>query len=90
MDMETLNFAAVPVTLLLSLLVAPFFLRKAGYLAGKVAFGTLSITVALMGISGVISVIQRKAGLEAVPLAWLAPVAAVVLAVRELGKHARR
>lgn len=75
--MEELNFMSLPLVLLLSLVGGPFLLRRAGYPAGKTVFGTLTALVVLLGAWGMISNIQQHADLQAVPLGWLVPLAAL-------------
>lgn len=75
--MEELNFVSLPVMLALSLIGGPFLLRRAGYPVGKTVFGTLTAMMVLLGAWGVISTIQHHAGLQAVPLGWLVPLAAL-------------
>lgn len=75
--MEELNFISLPLVLLLSLVGAPFLLRRAGYPAGKTVFGTLTALVVLLGAWAMISNIQQHAGLQAVPLGWLVPLGAL-------------
>lgn len=73
MDFETINFLAVPVAALLAALGGPWALRKAGYPAGKITFGTLALTVSAIGLSAIVTSIQRKTGTQALPLAWAVP-----------------
>ncbi|MGE5475991.1 MAG: hypothetical protein ACM3Q1_05005 [Bacteroidales bacterium] len=80
--METVNFVSLPLTLLMSLVGGPVLLRRAGYPLGKIVFGTLTCLMVLLGVWGVISAIQAKTGLQAVPLGWLVPLAATVAAWR--------
>ena len=80
--MEELNFMSLPLVLLLSLVGGPFLLRRAGYPAGKMVFGTLTGLVVLLGAWGMISNIQHHADLQAVPLGWLVPLAALYAAWR--------
>ncbi len=80
--MELFNFASLGVTLMLALVGAPILFRRAGYPAGKTVFGTLTALIILLGVWGVISAIQRKTGLEALPLGWLVPAAALVIGWR--------
>ena len=75
--MEELNFISLPLVLLLSLVGAPFLLRRAGYPAGKIVFGTLTGMMVLLAAWGMISAIQNRTGLQAVPLGWLVPLAAL-------------
>ena len=75
--MEELNFMSLPLVLLLSLVGGPILLRRAGYPAGKTVFGTLTALVVLLGAWGMISNIQQHADLQAVPLGWLVPLAAL-------------
>lgn len=75
--MEELNFISLPLVLLLSLVGGPFLLRRAGYPAGKTVFGTLTALVVLLGAWAMISNIQQHADLQAVPLGWLVPLAAL-------------
>lgn len=75
--MEELNFMSLPLVLLLSLVGGPFLLRRAGYPAGKTVFGTLTALVVLLGAWAMISNIQQHADLQAVPLGWLVPLAAL-------------
>jgi hypothetical protein len=74
---EDVNFASLVVTVLLALVGGPVVLRRAGYPWGKTVFGTLTGFAILLGSWAVLSNIQRKTGLEAVPLGWLVPLAAV-------------
>lgn len=80
MLMEELNFLSLPAVAVLSLVGGPLLLHKAGYPAGKVVFGVLTGLGVLLAAWGVLSAIQHKAGLDALPLGWLIPVAAVVAA----------
>lgn len=80
--METLNFLSLPLAVLLSLIGAPILLRRAGYPAGKTVFGTLTAMMVLLGAWGIISTIQYRTGLTAVPLGWLVPLAAAFAAWR--------
>lgn len=80
--MEDFNFVSLGLTLVLALVGGPLLLRRAGYPAGKTVFGTLTGLVVLLGVWGVISTMQRKAGLETVPLGWLVPLGAVAMAWR--------
>jgi|GEM_PF-2019306 hypothetical protein len=73
MDGESFNFLAVPAALLLGLACAPFALRRAGYPWGKTAFGSLAVAVAGLAVAGIVSAVQRKAGIAQLPLAWIAP-----------------
>lgn len=70
---EEINFLAVPAAILLALAGAPPALRRAGFGWAKVVFGTLTVTVAALGVAGVVTAIQHKTGLSALPLAWLVP-----------------
>jgi len=79
---EAFNFASLGVTLVLALVGAPILFKRAGYPNGKTVFGTLTVLVALLGVWGVISAIQRKTGLEALPLGWLVPVVASLVGWR--------
>lgn len=74
--METVNFVSLPVTVLLALAGGPILLRWAGYPWGKTIFGSLTGFAVLLGAWAVLSTIQRKTGLEALPLGWLVPIAA--------------
>lgn len=78
MGAEEINFMAVPAALLLALIASPIVFRRAAYPMGKTVFGTMAIAIAALGIAGIITVVQRKTGLEALPLAWLAPAAVAV------------
>lgn len=80
--MENLNGISLVVTVLLALLGAPVFLRRAGYPWLKTVFGSVTVLVVLLGVWAMMSTIQRKAGLEAVPLGWLVPLAAAGAAWR--------
>ena len=80
--MEAFNFASLGATILVALVGAPILFKRAGYPNGKTAFGTLTVLVVLLGIWGVLSSIQRKAGIEALPLGWLVPLAAAMLGWR--------
>ena len=78
--MEDFNFLSLPVVALLSLVGGPLLLRRAGYPAGKIVFGTLTGAMVLLGTWGMISAVQHKAGLAAWPLGWLVPIAAIAAA----------
>lgn len=80
--METVNFISLPLAALMSLIGGPLLLRRAGYPAGKTVFGTLTGLVALLAAWGVLSAIQTKVGLTALPLGWLVPIAAAIAAWR--------
>ncbi|HLO77178.1 MAG TPA: hypothetical protein VK196_12055 [Magnetospirillum sp.] len=80
--MEELNFISLPVVAVLSLVGGPLLLRRAGYPAGKTVFGTLTAMAVLLGIWGVVSAIQNRLGLVALPLGWLVPALAAVAAWR--------
>lgn len=80
--METVNFVSLPLVVVLSLVGGPLLLRRAGYPAGKTVFGTLTGLMVLLGAWGVISTVQSKAGLPALPLGWLVPLAAAFVAWR--------
>ncbi|MCR6629822.1 MAG: hypothetical protein NVV74_07090 [Magnetospirillum sp.] len=84
--MEEVNFVSLPVVVALALVGGPLLLRRAGYPVGKTVFGTLTGLVALLGLWGILSTVQRKAGLDMVPLGWLVPVAAVAAAWRLRGR----
>lgn len=75
--MEELNFISLPLALLLSLVGGPLLLRRAGYPAGKIVFGTLTGMMVLLAAWGMISAIQNRTELQAVPLGWLVPLAAL-------------
>jgi lipopolysaccharide export LptBFGC system permease protein LptF len=79
---EIVNFLSLGATILLALVVAPIRLRRAGYPAGKTIFGTLTALIVLLGVWGVISAIQRKTGLEGVPLGWLVPAVGLAIGLR--------
>lgn len=78
--MEVVNFASLPVTALLVLVGAPVLFYRAGYPWTKMLFGTISALVVSLAVWGILSTIQRKAGLDAVPMGWLVPVATIVSA----------
>jgi lipopolysaccharide export LptBFGC system permease protein LptF len=78
--MEEFNVLSLAVTVLLALLGTPVLLRRAGYPWGKTVFGSLTAMVVLLGVWGIMSTVQRKAGLDALPLGWLVPLAAVAAA----------
>lgn len=78
--MEEFNFISLPVAALLGLVGAPLLLFRAGYPAGKTVFGTLTALVALLGAWGIISAVQNRLGLHALPLGWLVPAVAVFAA----------
>lgn len=80
--MEELNFLSLLAVVALSFVGGPLLLRRAGYPAGKTVFGTLTGTMVLLGAWGVLATVQRKAGIEAVPLGWLVPVVAAAAAWR--------
>lgn len=75
MNAETLNFLAVPATILLGLAGGAWVFRKAGFPLGKTVFGTLAATVAGLAGAGVITSVQARTGTQALPLAWLVPAA---------------
>lgn len=79
MGAAELNFLALPAAVLLALLGGPWGLRRAAYPWGKALFGTLALAMAALAVAGVVTAIQRKAGLENLPLAWLVPAAVVAL-----------
>lgn len=74
--MEMVNFISLPLTALLALVGGPLLLRRAGYPWGKTVFGTLTALVVLLGSWAVVSAVQHRAGIDAVPLGWLVPLAA--------------
>lgn len=74
--METLNFISLPLVALMSLVGGPLLLRRAGYPAGKMVFGTLTGLMVLLGAWGVISAIQDRTGTQGLPLGWLVPIVA--------------
>lgn len=74
--MEDANFLSLPVAALLALVGGPLLLRRAGYPVGKTVFGTLTALMVLLGAWGVVSAIQGRTGLQALPLGWLVPLAA--------------
>ncbi|MBC7905734.1 MAG: hypothetical protein H7Y60_03175 [Rhodospirillaceae bacterium] len=78
--MAEFNLISLAVTALLALLGTPVLLRRAGYPWNKTVFGTLTVLVVGLGLWGIMSTIQHKASLEAVPLGWLVPLAALVAA----------
>lgn len=80
--METFNFISLPLVAVLSLIGTPILLRRAGYPAGKTVFGTLTVMMVLLGAWGVVSAIQTRTGLTALPLGWLVPFAAAFAAWR--------
>ncbi|MBC7952452.1 MAG: hypothetical protein H7Z12_11625 [Rhodospirillaceae bacterium] len=80
MIMAEFNIISLAATVLLALLGTPVLLRRAGYPWGKTAFGSLAVTVVMLGVWGILSAIQRKAGLDAIPVGWLVPLAAVAAA----------
>lgn len=80
--METVNFISLPLVALMSLVGGPLMLRRAGYPAGKTVFGTLTALMVLLGVWGMISAIQAKTGLQALPLGWLVPLGAATAAWR--------
>lgn len=82
MGVDELNAVSLGVTILLALVGTPVLLRRAGYPFGKTAFGTLTVVVVLLGVWGIVATLQRKAGIEAVPLGWLVPLAALGAAWR--------
>ncbi len=78
--MEQVNFLSLPLLALFSLVGGPILLRRAGYPLGKTVFGTLTGLMVGLGAWGVISAIQHKAGLQALPLGWLVLAGAVAAA----------
>lgn len=80
--METVNFISLPLVALMSVVGAPLMLRRAGYPAGKTVFGTLTALMVLLGVWGMISTLQAKTGLQALPLGWLVPLGAAYAAWR--------
>lgn len=80
--MEEFNIISLGVTVLLAAIGTPVLLRRAGYPFGKTTFGTLTVLVVMLGLWGMVSTIQRKAGLEGIPLGWLVPLAALGAAWR--------
>jgi hypothetical protein len=82
MDGASINFLAIPTALLLALAGGPVALRRAGYLWSKTLFGSLTLAAAGLGVAGIISSIQAKAGIPELPLAWVAPVLVVIALVR--------
>lgn len=71
--MEELNFISLPVAVVLSLVVPPLVLRRAGYAAGKTVLGTLTVLMVVLAAWGVVSAIQNRTGLQTLPLGWLVP-----------------
>lgn len=84
--MEYFNSISLAATVLLALIGTPVLLRRAGYPYGKTTMGTATVLLVLLGLWGMVATIQRKAGLELVPLGWLIPVAALGAAWR-LHRH---
>lgn len=84
--MEMVNFISLPVTALLALVGGPVLLRRAGYPWGKTVLGSLTGLVVMLGSWGIISAVQHRAGIDAVPLGWLVPVAVTVAAWRYRGR----
>lgn len=80
--METINFVSLPTAALLALIGGPLLLRRAGYPVGKTVFGTLTGLIVLLAAWGVLSAIQARTGLAALPLGWLVPLAAMGAAWR--------
>lgn len=80
--MQELNFASLLTTVLLAVIGAPLLFHRAGYPPGKTALGSITAVVVLVGVWGIISSIQRKAGLDAVPLGWILPLVAGTVAWR--------
>jgi hypothetical protein len=73
--LETLNLAAVVLSLSLVLLGGPILFWRAGYPWNKVIFGTVTILLVTLAMIAMLSTIQTKTGLTAIPLLWLVPLA---------------
>ena len=67
-----INFLALPAAAALALIGAPLVFRRAGFAWGKVAFGSLTVLFAALGVVGIVISVQYKTGLSDLPLAWLA------------------
>lgn len=83
--MEELNFLSLPLAAALALVGGPVLLRRAGYPGGKTVFGTLTALMVVLAAWGVLSAIQARTGLQAVPLGWLVPLGAAFAAWRWRG-----
>jgi len=71
MNAGEINFLALPVVAVLTLVAAPVALRRAGFLWAKVVFGSLTALFSALAVCGIVLAVQQKTGLSDLPIAWL-------------------